>query len=145
MGALPPTFLDDSKTIERSDPKKSGPSGDELYIDALFKEYKPTTNTIHYGICTAVDTVSKMIVVEEDVEITHPSDSQRNPPRIVAKWGRPTLTESEIVNKRVKLSYTTQIRRAPVNSNERDEEYIEILLHQIKPDNAPAMWEHDYA
>lgn len=146
MAALPPIFIDVARKPTEAD--KSIISGDTTYMNQLFATYNPTKMKIRYGYCIEHNATDKEITVEEDIEIgTGKSMVTRigPPPRTVAKWGRPNLGKSEVINKRVKISYTIQKRPNPPIIGQDQEEYVEILLHAIKPDNAPSSWEFDYA
>ena len=142
MAALPPIFLDVAR--KPSEVSKSIISGDMVYLNQLFATYNPNKMKIRYGYCIEHDPTGKKITVEEDIEGGAAARSGA-PPHTEAKWGRPNLSRTEIIGKRVKISYTIQKRPNPPVVGQDQEEYVEILLHAIKPDNAPPSWEFDYA
>lgn len=145
MAAQPPYFLDDPRATPRKSGVVKNPKiHDDGYLNALVNKYAPNKNGIHYGTCIQFDQQGKRIVVEEDIEITSGSVDPTQIIRTVADWGRPRLTEAEVLNKRVKISYSIQKRQIAGTYPPEYQEVKVIALYEIKPDPAPPMWEFSY-
>lgn len=145
MAAQPPYFLDDPRATPRKSGVVKNPKiHDDGYLNALVNKYAPNKNRIHYGYCIGYDAPSQTIRVEEDIEVTSSFVDTTQVIRTTADWGRPRLTEAEVLNKRVKISYSIQKRQIAGTYPPEYQEVKVIALYEIKPDPAPPMWEFSY-
>lgn len=142
MTALPPLFIDVAR--KPGEVAKNSVVYDGGYFNSIVSVMAPAKNKIHYGYCIAYDETAKTIRVEEDIEKTGGGvDTSR---RIISnpEWGRPKLTRTEVMDKRVKISYSIQRRQIASTFPPEYQEVQVIALWEIKPENAPSDWEYSY-
>lgn len=108
---------------------------EKVYVDAVYFNYMPKKPESLTGTCIAYNKDLKEITVDMDILKTDSNVNTNQPVEIQAKWGRPNLTESEVVNKRVKIWIQKEI-----NKETRLVEIKERSLSAIAPPGAGLGW-----
>jgi hypothetical protein len=119
----PPQFADTGKSYEPA--KRNVASADQHYIDAVFDHYRPKKTHFLFGTCIEYREPFREIKVALDI-VKSSSSASLFPVDIYAHWGRPRLTEREVVDHRVKL----YIQREKKNGIESVKD---IILSDVDP------------
>lgn len=123
------------ETQKREIAVKNMIKADEKYIEAVNFTYLPQKPSPLTGTCIAYNKDLKEITVDLDIYKTGPGVNTSQPREVQAKWGRPTLTETEVNGKRVKLWVQRE-----TNPETKQEEVKGLALSAIAPEGSGLFW-----